>query len=66
MTTRERNRNERERTRAPGDGAAGGSGETEEQERTERLVEAGDRAIRAALSSDSTRFLAQVRQEGGQ
>ncbi|MBW2726487.1 MAG: hypothetical protein JRE71_19070, partial [Deltaproteobacteria bacterium] len=62
-------REPRERARPGGGGEGTGSGaasSVEARERAERLAEAGDRAIRAALSQDSARFLSQNQQEGGQ
>jgi hypothetical protein len=44
---------------APGDLAA-------VRERAARMAEAGDAAIDRALSTDSARFLRQVRQQGGE
>ena len=67
MSTRERE--PRDRTGRTGGGAPAGddtAGSVDAQERAKRLAEAGDRAIRAALSQDSARFLAQNQQEGGE
>ena len=67
MSTREREPKDRPRPAGGGEGT--GSDETgsiEARERAQRLADAGDRAIRAALSQDSARFLAQNQQEGGQ
>jgi hypothetical protein len=67
MSMREREPRERARPSGGGeDTGSGAAGSVEARERAERLAEAGDRAIRAALSQDSARFLSQNQQEGGQ
>ena len=52
----------------PPDGPAPGSSRppSELRRRADDLLEAGDEAIRRALSSNSEQFLAANRQEGGQ
>jgi hypothetical protein len=67
MSTREREPGTR--PRPTGDGnepATVAAGSDEARERAQRLADAGDRAIQAALSQDSIRFLSQNQQEGGQ
>lgn len=67
MSTREREPGDRHgRTGGGEDPSAGTTGSTEARERAKRLAEAGDRAIRVALSQDSARFLAQNQQESGE
>lgn len=67
MSTREREPRDRSNSSGGGDDTgSGATGTVQARERAQRLAEAGDRAIRAALSRDSTRFLAQNQQEGGQ
>jgi hypothetical protein len=67
MSLREREPGDRANPRGAGeDPGRGAAGSVEARERAERLAEAGDRAIRAALSQDSARFLSQNQQEGGQ
>jgi len=60
----------RERPLAPGDGAAAGASPgsrlRETRQQAQNLLDAGDEAISRALSGDSTRFLQENRQLGGQ
>jgi len=67
MDVRERHHDPREW--APGPAPAiddGGAGLDAAREAGERFLQAGDRALDRALSSDSEAFLRSSRQEGGQ
>ena len=66
MNTRERRPEERSAGAPQGSNAAAGTGTTELQERASELLAASDRLIERALSGDSSRFLSQTRQSGGQ
>jgi hypothetical protein len=70
MDNRERDRGERTEEGLPGAGdtaeAGGNNPAADAGERARGLAAAGDRAIAAALSQDSARFLAQNRQQSGQ
>ncbi|MBW2270518.1 MAG: hypothetical protein JRH16_18285 [Deltaproteobacteria bacterium] len=66
MKDRQHDSDERQRTPGSEDtGAAPPTGE-DRQERVRRLLEAGDDAIRRALSRNSDEFLSHNRQQGGQ
>ena len=66
MNTRERPPEERT-VRAPeGSNEAGTTGTTALQDRASQLLAASDRLIERALSVDSSQFLSQTRQSGGQ
>jgi len=69
MSNQERSKR-RERPLAPGDGAAAEASPDsrlrETRQQGQDLLDAGDEAISRALSGDSTRFLQQNRQLGGQ
>ena len=66
METKERERDDGGVADQDGGGSACDIGGPGNDERASQLAEAGDRAIRNALSKDSARFLAQNQQEGGQ
>ena len=66
MDTRQRRPEERSAPASPGSNAVGGTGGSGMRERASELLEVADRAIERALSGDSTRFLSQNRQAGGQ
>lgn len=68
MDQRHRDRNDKHRDpTAGGEGTGQAPGGAEEREdRARRLLEAGDDAIRRALSRDSAQFLSHNRQQGGQ
>jgi hypothetical protein len=61
-----RHENEADRTSGARPGQGGAEQRDELREHAARLLEAGDEAIRRALSNDSERFLNQNRQQGGQ
>lgn len=66
MTTRERRPEERSAGDPQGPNSGGGTGTRELRARAQDLLEASNRVIQRALSTDSARFLAQQRQSGGQ
>ena len=68
MTTRDRERERVDRSLVLRDGSGSGDGPsaTDVHERARRLANTADHVINATLSEDSTQFLSQNRQEGGQ
>ena len=68
MSTRDRERQQEAPLREPAAAVVGAPGEGSEElaRRARGLLDAGDALIRRALSSDSRRFLAQNRQQGGE
>jgi len=68
MSTRDRDRRQETPAHetAPTVLGAPGDGSEELARRARGLLDAGDELIRRALSSDSRRFLAQNRQQGGE
>ena len=63
---RTRNRNLREEEPVPEPQVAADAGSEDVGARARGLLDLGDELIRRALSSDSQRFLAQNRQQGGE
>jgi hypothetical protein len=66
MNTRERRPEERSAGAPQGSNTGGGAGTRELQTQALDLLEASNRVIERALSTDSARFLSQHRQSGGQ